>query len=244
MRKHASLEGRTAAHAGLARSIFPCFNFVSILTGPLGGARVVTVEKSACPSRGMGANLKPLVIPGRRQRVRAEGRPDDRLRVEPGIQEHRREQVFMDSGPRLRRDRNDAFKVSGACREHASRKGTHSHACRKLTCGSPVARPCYRLFREPRALILLTNPAPACKFPVKTGTPPGKCLKRLERAPSVKSRNSTPPSSRETGVSRNHEGERDHAGGGGRNMTSCLAESATTSSGFCSFMEWMPQNRS
>ena len=27
------------------------------------------------------------------------------------------------------------------------------------------------------------------------------------------------------------------AGGGGRNITSCFADSATTSSGFCSFME-------
>jgi hypothetical protein len=33
-------------------------------------------------------------------------------------------------------------------------------------------------------------------------------------------------------------------GGGGRNMTSCLAESATTSGGFCSFIEWIAQNRS
>src|SRR5262245_60290935 len=34
------------------------------------------------------------------------------------------------------------------------------------------------------------------------------------------------------------------ASGGGRNTTSCLAESATTSGGFCSFMPWMAQNRS
>src|SRR5262249_60028359 len=32
--------------------------------------------------------------------------------------------------------------------------------------------------------------------------------------------------------------------GGGRNTTSCLAASATTSSGFCSFMLWIAQNRS
>jgi len=32
--------------------------------------------------------------------------------------------------------------------------------------------------------------------------------------------------------------------GGGRNTTSCLAESATTSGGFCSFMPWIAQNRS
>jgi hypothetical protein len=32
--------------------------------------------------------------------------------------------------------------------------------------------------------------------------------------------------------------------GGGRNMTSCLADSATTSGGVCSFMLWMAQNRS
>ena len=35
-----------------------------------------------------------------------------------------------------------------------------------------------------------------------------------------------------------------HASGGGRNTTSCLAESATTSGGFCSFMPWIAQNRS
>ena len=35
-----------------------------------------------------------------------------------------------------------------------------------------------------------------------------------------------------------------YAGGGGRNETSCLAASATTSSGFCSFMLWIAQNRS
>ena len=35
-----------------------------------------------------------------------------------------------------------------------------------------------------------------------------------------------------------------HAGGGGRNTTSWLAESATTSSGVCSFMPWIAQNRS
>src|SRR5437588_1475581 len=34
------------------------------------------------------------------------------------------------------------------------------------------------------------------------------------------------------------------ASGGGRNTTSCLAESATTSGGFCSFMPWIAQNRS
>jgi hypothetical protein len=32
--------------------------------------------------------------------------------------------------------------------------------------------------------------------------------------------------------------------GGGRNTTSCLAERATTSSGFCSFMLWIAQNKS
>ena len=41
------------------------------------------------------------------------------------------------------------------------------------------------------------------------------------------------------------ERPRNHApGGGGRNITSCLAASATTSSGFCSFIEWMAQNKS
>ena len=34
------------------------------------------------------------------------------------------------------------------------------------------------------------------------------------------------------------------ASGGGRNTISCLAESATTSGGFCSFMPWIAQNRS
>ena len=38
--------------------------------------------------------------------------------------------------------------------------------------------------------------------------------------------------------------ENNYSGGGGRNMTSCLAESATTSGGVCSFMLWMAQNRS
>ena len=40
------------------------------------------------------------------------------------------------------------------------------------------------------------------------------------------------------------EPENNYSGGGGRNMTSCLAESATTSGGVCSFMLWMAQNRS
>ncbi len=35
-----------------------------------------------------------------------------------------------------------------------------------------------------------------------------------------------------------------YASGGGRNTISCLAESATTSGGFCSFMLWIAQNRS
>ena len=35
-----------------------------------------------------------------------------------------------------------------------------------------------------------------------------------------------------------------YASGGGRNTISCLAESATTSGGFCSFMPWIAQNRS
>ena len=34
-----------------------------------------------------------------------------------------------------------------------------------------------------------------------------------------------------------------HAGGG-RKLISCLAASATTSGGFCSFIEWIAQNRS
>ncbi len=34
------------------------------------------------------------------------------------------------------------------------------------------------------------------------------------------------------------------ASGGGRNTTSCLADRATTSGGFCSFMPWIAQNRS
>jgi hypothetical protein len=37
---------------------------------------------------------------------------------------------------------------------------------------------------------------------------------------------------------------RAHAGGGGKNITSCRAESATTSSGRCSFIEWIAQKRS
>ena len=36
-------------------------------------------------------------------------------------------------------------------------------------------------------------------------------------------------------------GVRSHAPGGGRNITSCLADSATTCSGFCSFMLWIAQ---
>ena len=40
------------------------------------------------------------------------------------------------------------------------------------------------------------------------------------------------------------EMQRCHASGGGRNTTSCLAESATTSGGFCSFMPWIAQNKS
>ena len=35
-----------------------------------------------------------------------------------------------------------------------------------------------------------------------------------------------------------------HYSGGGRNMTSCFADSATTSGGDCSFMLWIAQNRS
>src|ERR1700730_14235387 len=38
----------------------------------------------------MGATLLPLVIPGRSQRVRPVGRPDDRLRDEPEIHSHDR----------------------------------------------------------------------------------------------------------------------------------------------------------
>src|SRR4051812_30565292 len=35
-----------------------------------------------------------------------------------------------------------------------------------------------------------------------------------------------------------------YSSGGGKNTISCLAESATTSGGFCSFMPWIAQNRS
>jgi hypothetical protein len=38
--------------------------------------------------------------------------------------------------------------------------------------------------------------------------------------------------------------QKGHASCGGRNTTSCLAESATTSGGLCSFMPWIAQNKS
>jgi len=44
-----------------------------------------------------------LVIPGRRQRVRANARPDDRLRVEPGIHFTTEHAAGWIPGSRLRR---------------------------------------------------------------------------------------------------------------------------------------------